>query len=296
MAQHITYNTVGMAEDVSDIIYNISPVDTPLFSSAQKGMATGTYHEWQQDTQFAPAHNAQVEGADTTVFPNQTPAMYGNYCQIFEKAVLVSNTIEAVRKYGRASELARAFALRSRELKNDIEYAFTGTGLQAAVTGNAATARELECAQLQIAAGTTNTAGGARVLSEALLLDVLEKTYALGGQPDTFLVTPAHSLIVAGFAATAGRQRDFRNEKQIVNVVDLYVSPVGEVNVVLSRFLAPSTALVLDFNYWEVAELRPFMRRQLAVTGDNEKHLLNCELTLSCLHNEASGQIEVLTP
>ena len=66
MAQFRTYAAVGMREDLSDVIYNISPTDTPFMSSIGKTKATAVYHEWQTDSLAAAAANAAVEGADAS--------------------------------------------------------------------------------------------------------------------------------------------------------------------------------------------------------------------------------------
>ena len=44
-----TYDSVGEREDLSDVIYSISPTDTPFISSAAKTRATAVLHEWQTD-------------------------------------------------------------------------------------------------------------------------------------------------------------------------------------------------------------------------------------------------------
>ena len=40
----VTYTQVGIREDLEDVIYNISPIETPFFSQAQKAKATQTKH------------------------------------------------------------------------------------------------------------------------------------------------------------------------------------------------------------------------------------------------------------
>ena len=108
-------------------------------------------------------------------------------------------------------------------------------------------------------------------------------------------VTPSHSVIVAGFAAASGRQRNFDTGTKIVNVVDIYVSPFGEVSVVPNRFLKSDTCLVLDTEYWSRAVLRPAQTIQLSKVGDSDKRQMLTELTLVCESDVASGKIDALT-
>lgn len=166
---------------------------------------------------------------------------------------------------------------------------------QAGTAGSGSAGRQLTSAANQISATTTNTAGSNRTLTEALVLDVLEKTYNEGAEPNQIQVTPSHSLIVAGFAASSGRNRDFGNGSRITNVVDIYVSPFGEVSVLPNRFMQANTALVLDTEYWSRAVLRPMQTIQLSRTGDSDKRQMLTELTLVCKSDIASGKIDALT-
>lgn len=45
MATFQTYQTIGAREDLTDIITNISPVDTWFTSAIGKGTAKATYHK-----------------------------------------------------------------------------------------------------------------------------------------------------------------------------------------------------------------------------------------------------------
>lgn len=289
-----SYDIVGKKEDVEDIIYDISPTDTPFLSSIGTAKANATVYQWQQDKLAAVTANAAVEGAVAGSGVQDTTTIKTANTQIFRKTVEVSGTARAVGLYGRADELARLIAKKGKEIKRDIEHAMVGNA-QAGTAGNGTTARQLTSAQNQIAAGTTNTNATARALSEPLVLDVMQKVFNAGGNPNQLQVTPAHSLIVAGFAASSGRTRDFGTQKKLVNAVDLYVSPFGEVSVVPNRFLQTTTALVLDTEYWSRAVLRPMQTIVLAKDGDSDKRLMVTELTLACENDEASGLISNLT-
>ena len=289
-----SYDIVGKKENVEDIIYDISPTDTPFLSSIGTAKANATVYQWQQDKLAAVTANAAVEGAVAGTGVQDTTTIKTANTQIFRKTVEVSGTARAVGLYGRADELARLVAKKGREIKRDMEHAMVGNN-QAGTAGNGTTARQLTSAQNQISAGTTNTSGSARALSEPLVLDVMQKVFNAGGNPNQLQVTPAHSLIVAGFAASSGRTRDFGTQKKVVNAVDLYVSPFGEVSVVPNRFLQSTTALVLDTEYWSRAVLRPMQTIVLAKDGDSDKRLMVTELTLACENDEASGLISNLT-
>ena len=289
-----TYDLVGKKEDVEDIIYDISPTDTPFLSSIGTGKANATVYQWQQDKLAAVTANAAVEGATAGTASQEDTSIKTANTQIFRKVIEVSGTARAVGLYGRADELARLVGKKGKEMKRDIEHAMVGNN-QAGTAGNGTTARQLTSAQNQISAATTNTNATARALTETLVLDVMQKVFNAGGNPNQLQVTPNHSLIVAGFAAASGRTRDFGVQKKVVNAVDVYVSPFGEVAVVPNRFLQNTTALVLDTEYWKRAVLRPMQTVVLAKDGDSDKRMMVTELTLACENDEASGLISNLT-
>lgn len=289
-----TYDQVGKKEDFEQVIYDITPTQTPFLSSIGSSTAEATLHQWMQDSLASVGSNILVEGADAGAASTVTQVIKSANTQIFGKVVQVSGTAEAIGLHARTSDLANAIAKAGKELKRDIEHSFVGLG-QSGTAGSGSAGRQLTSAANQISATTTNTAGSNRALTEALILDVLEKTYNEGAEPNQIQVTPSHSLIVAGFAATSGRTRDFDTGTKLVNAVDIYVSPFGSVSIVPNRFLQANTALVLDTEYWSRAVLRPMQTIQLSRTGDSDRRQMLTELTLVCKSDIASGKIDALT-
>ena len=81
-----TFQAKGNREDLEDIIYNISPTDTPFMSNAGRGSAGAVFHEWQTDAlASASTTNAQVEGDDASAAAITATVRIGNYTQIFRK-------------------------------------------------------------------------------------------------------------------------------------------------------------------------------------------------------------------
>jgi hypothetical protein len=101
-----SYDAVGIREDLRDVIYNISPEETPFLSKCKKSKAVNTYHEWQTDTLRSSANNAHIEGDATTADAMTATTREGNYTQIFKNAVVVPDTDEGLNKAGRAKEIA----------------------------------------------------------------------------------------------------------------------------------------------------------------------------------------------
>ena len=132
----------------------ISPEETPFFSRLGKTKATSVYHEWVNDSLAAPATNAHIQGEDITFVKRAMPTRTGNYCQIFQTPVDVSNTQRAVNPAGYADEFARQMMKAMKEHARDIEIAL--------ITGTATSGTSGAAAKLQgiIPSITTNVVTG----------------------------------------------------------------------------------------------------------------------------------------
>ncbi len=121
-----SYDAIGNREDLSDIIYNISPMETPCLQAWGRGVATATRHDWQTDELVAASDsNAVVEGFDATNDNVPPTGRLNNYTQISDKVVVIAGTQDAVDKAGRRSELAYQLSKRAKELKRDMEATIT---------------------------------------------------------------------------------------------------------------------------------------------------------------------------
>jgi hypothetical protein len=309
MATYQTYTSIGNREDLSDVIYSISPTDTPIMSSIGKTKATAVYHEWQTDSLAAnTTANALVEGAtasDITVSPT---TRLGNYTQIVGKTVMVSGTLEAVDKAGRKSEKAYQLAKVSSEIKRDMETIITANQAQAAGT-SATTARRMSSLLSYIktntnkSAGTTagvdpttigvsvRTDGTTRTFTETILKDVISKVFVSGGTPSVLVVSPALKQTVSGFTGLAAQRYQVPTNGQatILAGADLYQSDFGVLQIVPNRFMRTRDALVLDPEYAALAYLRPFQTNDIAKVGDADKKQILAELTLEVRNEAAHG-------
>jgi hypothetical protein len=285
-------------------------------SSIGKTKATAVLHEWQTDSLAAATlDNFAVEGdtaSDATMSPT---TRVGNRCQIAQKTVKISGTLQAVDKAGRKSEKAYQLAKASSEIKRDMETTLLSN--QIAANGNSTTARKLGGLQAWLnsnfSGGTNGVAGNLgttartngtnRTFEEALLKTVIRSVYASGGNPKVLMVNPAHKQLVSAFAGIAAQRfmAPSNAPTTIVAAADVYLSDFGTVSVVPNRFMTSTnscdeTAFVLDPDMAAVAYLRPFQTNELAVTGDNESTQLLCEYTLEVRNQAAHGIIADLTP
>ena len=299
---------VGKPRDLMDTIFNVAPTDTPFLSMCGKSEATQTLHEWQTDTLNAPGANERLEGADTTNFEASTTTELNNRTQILSKAIQVSGTAQAVKQAGVEKQYAYQMALRTKELKKDVEYALLHNKVSRAESGsNPRLMTGLPCwftadnavfgANGKAATGSTAaTAGTAVVPTEAALKGLLTKIYEAGGSPDRIMMAPDIRVKMSDVLTGGATRMEKAEEKTVTAVIDVYVSDFGTLKLVPNRVqgLEPyskTCAFVLDPEYWKVAYLRGFTEEKLAKTGDSTKGHVLVECTLEARNPASSGMI-----
>lgn len=313
---YTTFSSIGQREDLSDVIYNISPTDFPFASNIDKVSATGVYHEWQTDALRDAGSNIALEGNDATGATLSPTSRLGNYCQIMQETVVVSGTQRTVLNAGRADEYSYQTAKSGKQLKRDLEYALTRN--QASSAGGVGTGRSLASLESWLATnktsqgtGTAQTTPGfssgtvaaptdssvAGTFTKANLDAVIQLCWTEGGEPDTIMVGPHNRTKVSGFSgiSTLETRADQGMDITLVGAVDMYKSNFGVLKVVPNRFQRDQTAFVLDMDLFALAELRPMQLTPLGKTGDNDKAQLLTEVTLVSRNEKGSGKITDLT-
>jgi hypothetical protein len=307
-----TFSAIGIREDLSDIIYNISPEDTPFISNGGKGKAKQTLFEWQTDSLAAvDTANAALQGDDISGFDSVTATVrLGNRTQISRKTVIIADTEEVVDKAGRKSELAYQISKKSAELKRDMEAILLSN--QGGATGSTTVKPTTASIQAFIKTNTVHDVSGSdptytsgvpplgrtdsantNTFTEANLISILSKIWVTSGPRNLFaMVGPVNKARISStFLGIATRYRDVPAGKQasIVGAADVYVGNFGEITIVPNRFQRERDCLLLDPEYYEVDYLRPFQKVDLAKTGDAEKKMLIVEYGLRVKNEGALG-------
>jgi hypothetical protein len=307
-----TYQVVGRREDLTDVIHDVSPTDTPFMSAIGKGTASNTFHEWQTDALASASDaNAVVEGDDPANDAITATVRLGNYTQLSDKVIQVSSTQRASNNAGRGDELSYQLSKRSKEIKRDMESSLTANNTS--VAGNATTARELAGFEAWIqtndsrGAGGSNTAfsagvqaaatdGTQRAFTETLFKDVLQLCWENGGDPSMALMGAFNKKQASGFAGIADATRETGNKRAtIVGAADVYVSDFGQLNLIASRFSRSRSVLVVDPSMWKLCYYQRFKTEDLAKTGHADRKMLSVEYTLESCNEKSSGCVADLT-
>lgn len=308
---------VRLAEDVEDRIYNFRPTDTPLISSIGRTKVSAVYHEWTADTYRAPVlTNAAIEGADASFAAASQPTNYNNRTQIFQDTISVSGTAEAVKKYGRKSEVDRLKTKKMVEIKKDMEASAIANGVAATDDGSA-TAGKMRGLYGWIATNdsltgtspvpTSNTApvaGTLRAFDEADLKTVIQGVYENGGDANVLMVSPAHKVRTSTFSGNVQRTNEVSKGGDVVlqTSYGIYGHEFGQTKVVPNRVMGgiatagcTNTAYVLDYDKIKLGQLRPFQTTELARVGDSEQWQILTQVTLIVGQESTLGAIRDLT-
>ena len=303
-----TYDSVGIREDLQDVIYQISPEETPFYSASKKVKASNTLHEWQTDALRASADNKHIEGDDTTSEARSATTRLGNYTQIFKNSVSIPDTDEALKKAGRSAEIAYQTLKIAKEQKLDIEKALFANN--ARVAGNATTARELAGAPAWLVtnvnfqsgdSGADPTGDGtdARTdddtptdFTQAKFDATMQSIWSEGGKPDVCYLSAYQMDIALGFTGNNNQRSAVQaGDQKVVKSLSVYVTPWGTVEFAPTRENRGRDVFIMQSDMWCVGLLRPTKNTALAKTGDSTRRQVLTELTLVCKNEKASGII-----
>ena len=303
-----SYDAVGIREDLSDVITNISPEETPFHTKSAKTRARNTLHEWQTDALRASAANAHIEGDATTAEARSATTRLGNYTQIFKNAVVVPDTDEGLDKAGRAREIAYQTLKIAKEQKLDIEKALFDNNARAA--GNSTTARELAGAPAWLTSNTdfganegadpTGDGTDARTDETTTLIafdqdrfdGVMQSIWENGGNPDTVYLSAFQMNKALSFTGNNNQRSAVQaGDERVIKSLAVYVTPWGTIEFMPSRENRSRDVFIMQDDMWEVATLRPTKNVALAKTGDNTTRQVVTELTLVCKNEAANGGV-----
>ena len=288
-----TPSLVGLREDLSDVVINISPTETPFYTKCKKGSAKSVKHEWLTDEIRAAGVNAHVQGDDSTATAHVPRVRLGNYTQIFKEVASVSGTAEAADYAGPRKAMADEILKKTTALKKDVELALFAN--QAKVAPTTSVAGRLAGLPAWIKTNTiagvggtdpagngsnTRGAGTNAVFTEDNLNSALQKLWTAGAKgTDVFL--RADLLKTASSFTGAASRREVKDVGKVSNMIDIYITNFGMVEFTPSREIRATDVIVASMSYMSVDSLRAWKQSPLAKTGDSEKVQIVGELTFA---------------
>jgi hypothetical protein len=304
--------TSGTEEDVIDIkeiVYNISPTETPFVNSVGTRNVSNTVFEWITEELSATSTTTDLEGDAISAAAASLTTRNSNVCQIMSRAVAVTGTQSAIKLYGKTSQMAHQMARRTKELKRSVEAALLSN--QAKATGNSTTARTSAMISAWLNTNTSfDATSGAdpvtvgstartdssaqRALTETLINTVMQSCYTEGGEPDRLMVGPFNKTVVS---TLTGRSiaREMIDSNTAGSNVTVFATDFGDLQVMPNRFQRERDAFLISPEFAKVSYLRNFQVSTLGKTSDAETKHLVVEMGLEMTQEAAHGGIFDLT-
>jgi hypothetical protein len=300
-----TYSATSDREQLSNVIYNISPQATPFMSAIGKNSIKNVVFDWQTETLPTASGAGQLEGFELSRAASTATSRVSNVAQISSRDATVTGSQQASDPAGKKSEMAHQLAIMAKALKRDMEVALCQKG--AKTTGNATTARVTGGFESWITSnvsrgtngagnggGAAPTDGTQRALTEALLKTVLQSCFTNGGEPSMAICGPVNKQVISGFTGRSSA-RQMVDANTVEASVSIYASDFGELKIVPSNFSRERSLLLVDPDYAKVSYLRDFKTVDISTVGDAETKMILAEYGLEMSNEAAHGIVADLT-
>ncbi len=295
----------GNREDLSDLVKDISPTDTPILTALPTGKASAVLHEWTTGALRTAAANEKIEGDDATIDAATAKTRYNNRCVISNYVAGVTKTQQAVDKVGLMDAMAEEVGKGIKTIKRDMELMIHAN--TAKVAGDDTTARKtagiptwLITNVSAIGANPTgdgsNTAtdGTQRALTEDMILAVSQSCFTNGGEPSLLDVGAFNKRVVSSFPGNQTRHVT-ASKQELINSIDVYEDDFNKLRIVANRFALARNAVLWDTDAAKIVDLRPTSQWDLATTGSSLRKQIEREWALEVTSPLAHGIVRDLT-
>lgn len=272
-----TYDEPTNREDLTDVVTNISPTQTPITTMIGKAKANATYHEWPEDELSDAAVNAQIEGAADSASPAKARSRKGNYTQIMKRGYSVTGTQQAVKTAGVSDEYGYNMIKAMKELAKDLELAITTQTTKAA--GSKTVARTFAGIPGMVTTNVLANDGTARLITRDLITTALQKAWEVGGEPNKLICSGSNKRIISALTTSNTKNIDAK-KKTMIEAIDVIDTDFGRIEITASRFILDDQVFILDPQYLSLAWLRPFKRKDLPDDSDAKAGVITGEMTL----------------
>lgn len=288
--------TVGLREDLDDIISNIAPTDTVFLSNISKVKVKAVTHEWLEDTLASAANNSVTEGNDAVWATIVAPQRYHNTAQISAKWFKISDVLETVDKAGMKSQIAYTTSQKLKELARDMEYALINNA-----TETTSDPRSLKGLKGWITSNVVNFTTGTSVttITETRFNDDLQRCWSRGGNPNMVLAPAFSKRKISSFTGNSKLTTTIpADETKVILSVDYYECDFGIVKVYASRFIATDdntmyeSIFYLEKEKFQLGSLIPVKTEKLAKTGLGQGVQISTTYTLISRAESASSRMK----
>jgi hypothetical protein len=261
------------------------------------------YTEWLNDTleSGTATGGSTVEGAEATQRSLDARTRLHNWTQITSYVFGISGTQLATNQYGLEDEYAYQLEKAMKIVKIMQEQILlnstssTGGMGSTCATGARSLTGLINCLTTNITTGS----GGSCALTESMFNSHLQTIFEGGnGRPDIAFCGGFNKRRISSFATSNTRQLDMTNSTKLRNLVTVYESDFGTLEIVLDRWIGAGNDKgvipTLQMDKFKIAYLRKPFVQQLAVVGDSKNAEIITEYTLQYLNEASSGKLSAL--
>jgi hypothetical protein len=299
----------SLMEDVTDIILNIDPTETPLMSSLKSKKSKAVTHEWLTDSYASATNTPRKEGVLWSTDAISGRTRKANVCQISHRVYEVTGTMQAVSQYGINKELAYQAAKKMVELKRDVNLIlWQGDSANPSDTADFTGARQTlgfhQMGDDESSAYTGDARYTIAAMTGAAAEDsfnaVLQDIYNNGPKASIAFMLPKVKRKVSRWTGVATKYFE-QAAKKITNVVNFYESDFGVIRFVMDRNMEdPATEnnhllFAGDFSNSATAYLRPWQTKRIDVPKDAEAGVVLTEYCLEYGHAGSYGYMKAST-
>jgi hypothetical protein len=250
----------------------------------------GTNSVHDEDAPIQIVGMARLEGDDADYGALVDINAPFNYTSIFQKAVQVSGTLQAVSQHGIDDEFMYQANKAVPHLLRLVERA-AFHGVRHA--GGAVAPRSMGGLSAFIATNTLDEAGAITKTSIDLLM---EEIVMDGGYPDLLVMNPRVANDLRALLDNSSFVRVSQDENKLgVDAIERVMTQYGELELVMDRWCPADSAYILQSDKLGFFTLRPFESYELARTGDSLKGEVVGEFSLLVANEKAHGVITGIT-
>ena len=283
MAGSTTYDDVSIREDLLDLMYEQTPLETPFWNLIGDSESESTVHQWTKRTIPGRVDNAQVEAGAFSLSNPTLASRVDNLTQIIWRTFTVSRTMQSVTRAAINDLFADQFEVAMIGVKLDQEHAFI-RGSQASGDGTT-TARRM--GGLLNVVTTNNTTMSLVSLTEDILGQFIQLGFTQGSNMRHVMVHGILRQRISSFATNVTKFEDVRDQRAVRTIAIYQTDLVEPLEIVTSRDMPsalnsdPSESLVLfDVDHFAKAWLDQPMGEVLAKTADSLDGVVVSEVSL----------------
>lgn len=310
----------NIREDLGNVIFNVSPFQTPFTSGIAQTRATNDNHEWLTDSyRTAVTSNAAIEANAIGDATNGNRSRLGNYVQIAQEVATVTKKAEMFDRAGvPGKEMAYQLMKRGKELQMDVEAQMLSIDDKNAPSTSAAGVSATVASWISInqafggdgtanigasggTAGVTQadgtevpTLGTNDTIDQTKFDNLLDGIWNNAGDFSNVKVMASAASVASLRNGLSGIADDVNSDAKTGEIyarVAVYVSQFGPIAVVPNKQMLPNQLYILDMSSWAMATGggQKIHTTDISTSTSAEKKLLECYYTLEARSGEANA-------